>query len=548
MSEELVDALSSRLKLRDIFLSAAECPQYVDNPDLARMPWDQGLALLSTIQSTHALGKPVEEAFSAKLQRKLASTVPPRPIVQLSFDDAFGHLTRLFQDGQEVINVLRFTNSQCLLVCSNNRTTSLMQPLTQTQSFVFFFQAKKPQPLVYVRTLLQTFLFDAMEMLGTMSIRQILDDDLSIIALPASLPLDRANDEIEATQDPRFIIAQQMELFRPRAAQPYLDILRTFCQNRCRVRRTLCHTIGAWDNLQADAEEIDQILYQKTQELLGRGQQDLSPSTTSADLNMWPLSAWTYFYKLRQMEWIVQLGFELEVYQPDEFAGMYWYLNYLAKLRLECAPRIKSYIATRADELRAQPPDRADPAAEKQLQRALSFVRLSLLDAAVTWELSDALSSIYTVLGRLGLVRPPQRPYGNDELRYELRMKPFAQIGIPELPSARTLAAQVAQPESSSEDILAAASRALAGTKRGFESLSRLSAEESFTVESHAWWLASVKRGLKSCIAMGLVVTTLQQAVQRVKDGGEVKLKAEVPTPDEAYHEWWIVPKVVPVA
>lgn len=128
MSEELVDALSSRLKLRDVFLSAAECPEHVDRPDLARRPWDQGLALLPTIKSTHALGKPVDEAFSAKLQRKLASTIPPRPIVQLSFDDAFGHLTRLFQDGQEVINVLRFTNSQCLLVCSNNRE-SLLDPV-----------------------------------------------------------------------------------------------------------------------------------------------------------------------------------------------------------------------------------------------------------------------------------------------------------------------------------------------------------------------------------------------------------------------------------
>ena len=379
-----------------------------------------------------------------------------------------------------------------------------------------------------------------------MSIRQILDDDFSIVTLPASLLLDRANDDIEATQDPRFHIAQQMELFRQRAAQPYLDILRTFCQNRCRVRRTLCHTIRAWDNLQADAEEIDQVLHRKTQELLARGQQDFSsPPTTSADLNAWPLSAWTYLYKLRQMEWIVQLGFELEVYQPDEFAGMYWYLNFLSKLRLEYAPRIKSFIASKAEEIRARPG--ADTSAEKQLQRALAFIRLSLLDAAVTWELSDALSGIYTVLGRLGLVRSPQRPYSDDKLRYELRMKPFAPIGIPELPSFETFASQVAQPESSTEDILATASRALAGTKRGFESLGKLSADESFTVESHGWWLASVKNGLKSCIAMGLVVTTLEKAVQRINDGGEVRLKVEVPTPDEAYHEWWIVPKLVPV-
>ena len=37
-----------------------------------------------------------------------------------------------------------------------------------------------------------------------------------------------------------------------------------------------------------------------------------------------PLSSWAYYYKLRQMEWIVQLGFELNIYQNDELGGMYW--------------------------------------------------------------------------------------------------------------------------------------------------------------------------------------------------------------------------------
>ena len=383
-----------------------------------------------------------------------------------------------------------------------------------------------------------------MEMLGSMSIRQILDDDLSIITLPASHLLDRANDDIEAVQDPRHFISQQMEAFRQRAAQPYLDILRTFCQNRCRVRRTLCHTIRAWDNLQADAEELDQMLQAKAQELVARGQ-SFSSYTTSADLQEWSLSAWTYLYKLRQMEWIVQLGFELEVYQPDELAGMYWYLNYLAKVRLEYSPRIKSSIMRKIEEMRAQ--STTDGLAEKQLQRALSFIRLSLLDAAVTWELSDALSCVYTALGRLGLVKAPPRPYSNDELRYELRMKPFAPIGVPALPSFQDFTAQVTQPESSTDDVLAVACKALAGAKRGFESLSKLSAEEAFSVGSHEQWVASVKNGLKSCIALGLAIATLQKAIERSEDGGDLKLRAEVPTPDKAYHEWWIVPKLVPV-
>lgn len=518
---EILDALDCRLSLRDIFLSATECPQHVKEPEKARQPWKEGIVMLPGLKASHHLVKPVDESFSAKLQRKLASTVPPRPIVELSFDDAFGHLTRLFADGLEVIGVLDYTDPQCL------------------QTFVSIFQAKKPQPLVYVRTLLQTFLFDAMEVLGSMSIRQILDDDFSIITLPASSWLDRINDEVEAPQDPRFTIAQQMELFRQRAAQPFLDILRTFCQNRCRVRRTLCHNVRAWDNLQLDAEDVDQAVHDKFVEMNAKARQKGREGEEPYDL---PLSSWTYLYKLRQMEWIVQLGFELEVYQPDELGGMYWYLNYLSKSRLQHTQRIKTVTLRRIEEA-------GGPTADSgQFQRSLTYVRLCLLDSAVTWELSDALSCFYGVLLRLKLIKVPPRPYSNDELRYELRMKPFAPIALPELPTFDEFTAGTSQENNSVDEILAYAEKAAAGAKRGLELLSKMTPGESFSVGSHAAWATSVKRGLRSCIALGLGISTLQKAIRapgRAEDE-QLNVKVEVPTPDHAYHEWWIVPRISP--
>lgn len=72
--------------------------------------------MLPGIKDSHGLGKPVPEAFSAKLQRKLASTMPPRPIVQTSFEDAFANLTRMISDGIEVVGVLNYTDSICLQV------------------------------------------------------------------------------------------------------------------------------------------------------------------------------------------------------------------------------------------------------------------------------------------------------------------------------------------------------------------------------------------------------------------------------------------------
>ncbi|KAG8419051.1 N-alpha-acetyltransferase, non-catalitic subunit [Metarhizium acridum] len=491
------EALMSRLDLRCIFLDATESPQHLKNLPKARVPWEEAIAILPQISSTHFLTKSVEDAFSTKLQRKLASTMPPRPIVQLKFDDAFNHLSRLLKDGLEVIGVLEYTNSQCL------------------QNFVYTFQSKKPQPMVYVRTLLQTFLFNAMEILGSMSIRQLLDDDLSLITLPANPFLDRDNDDIEAVHDPRFVMSQQMELFRQRAAQPFLDILRTACQNRCRVRRTLCHLIRDWENLQVDAEDIDQILQIKTKEppLLQRSTFGLSPIETYS----LPLSSWTYLYKLQQMEAIVQIGFELEVYQADELAGMYWYLNYLAKSRLQHTERIKTFVVRQATTFRSLPT--LDPSQEAQLQRSLAYTRLS----------SAASSS------DLGALRCPQlhihcpeslrnrqtapRPYSNDQLRYDLRMRPFASIGLPSLPSFEEFTLGTKQPDTSTEELLEYAERAATGAKRGLETLSKYSAEESFSVGSHEAWTASVKGALKACIAAGVAISSLQKALRRTVGG-----------------------------
>ena len=104
--------------------------------------------------------------------------------------------------------------------------------------------------------------------------------------------------------------------------------------NRSRLRRMLCHLVLEWDHVQFEvsipygkpfqltclkAENYDIELRKFTQE------QPIKDSEGSSE-EVWsfPLSSWAYYHKLRQMEWIIQMGFELDIYQVDELAGMYW--------------------------------------------------------------------------------------------------------------------------------------------------------------------------------------------------------------------------------
>ena len=115
----MAQALDFRLELRYAFLRAIEISELRSQPESLKTPWIQMKAILEPIRQSHSLGVPVPEAFSTKIQRRLASTMPPRPIVQLSFEDTYGHFKRLFVDGIEVTDVLKYSDSQSLLVCSN---------------------------------------------------------------------------------------------------------------------------------------------------------------------------------------------------------------------------------------------------------------------------------------------------------------------------------------------------------------------------------------------------------------------------------------------
>ena len=80
---------------------------------------------------------------------------------------------------------------------------------------------------------------------------------------------------------------------------------------------TLFATFETTDSDQAENLDVELREYTKETPIV-------DAQTSSEELWCFPLSSWAYHTKLRQMEWIVQLGFELDIYQPDELAGMYW--------------------------------------------------------------------------------------------------------------------------------------------------------------------------------------------------------------------------------
>lgn len=117
-TEEIFSALKFRISHRKALLHdlSRETEEWHTG---ATPEWDTSLELLTKVEKTHKLGKPVSEAFSTSVQRKLASQVPPRPIVELSFEDATSSLKKLCVEGKDMLKILKYQGSTNLVVCEH---------------------------------------------------------------------------------------------------------------------------------------------------------------------------------------------------------------------------------------------------------------------------------------------------------------------------------------------------------------------------------------------------------------------------------------------
>lgn len=119
IQEETIAALKTRLQFRHLFYDALAIDLDIIT-DRSTERWEQCIKILPLLTTSQTVGKAVEQAFSVKIQRKLASTVPPRPIVKTSFEDAIQHLTRLCQDGMDIVQSMQYYGSNNLLVGNPN--------------------------------------------------------------------------------------------------------------------------------------------------------------------------------------------------------------------------------------------------------------------------------------------------------------------------------------------------------------------------------------------------------------------------------------------
>ena len=555
LSMELRSALDNRLIFRQELLAALQRNSSVTDFQYTSSN-SSAFGLLEELSKSCSISKPVEGSFSLKLQRTMASSAPPRPMVNIPFAEACDFLRRMCQDTMDLLQVANVEGNE------------------RIWQAIHLFMSRTPQPSAYVRSLLQTHLSRNDRIFDRQTLKEFIFADLQSLVLPGSMLLDPENEKAEAPSSGRFKIAASMDDFVREVGQSYWSIFRSACLNRARVRRTLCHFVAEWDNLQVEIEELDTSLQPLIHE------EALLYSGASQPSFSYPLSSWMYHWKLHQLRCFLQMGFELSVYLPNELPGMLWYTSHICTTHLAHLNRMSFFVEEagrrRRDEAaaRKQSPKTAIDTSNKvdvvlwKLDRQFHHVRAHD-------NLAEALHALYVVLQRHHLLSAPSQRYSSDRLRYELRMKSFLPLGIPQILPFEDFNHENRLDGESDTAVIDRAIRAAGEARRSWEevlsdgwapernanqttaSKARLASSSRDGFDVSVAWNSDVKNTIRACIATNIAVSAVKKRMEKANAApgvgqGGVKsalhgVKVEIPAPGEkgSYSAHWPVPKIV---
>lgn len=503
------------------------------------LPKSKTLVLLDSMKSSQSLGDSHPSAFSIKIQRRLASSVPPRPMVTASRTEAFTYLARMVADVATSFEIFASSSAADLF-------TSVWTFMSQPSA----------TPCVYVRSLVQSFLTIDNKVLGSIEVQDMISDDLQAITLPASSLIRQDSPPSPPPATAQFQAITQVTQFIDKVRIPFINQFRSFALNRSRVRRNLCHAAIEWDNIQADAEEIDGYIQTLTDEKpLSYGSSgDADDGSELA--YAYPLSSWVYHYKLLQLRLLIQMGFELEIYAPFEYVDMYWYLSHISGLHLSHLERMsffvsQSHVSGNQQKMAQKDADESKAAAQKALTNLYThFTHAKAIDT-----LASALQRIYVVIARHDpkFRSSEDETYSSDELRYELRARPFAQLSVPEPLAYSEMKAASSLETLEDKEALHQAGRLGMTARKAWEEVLRggpwsdggVKKAEAEVLEKE--WVRNIRGCMKACIAAGIAVTSLLKVVERNNGPVWENVDVEVPSLGNGarFHDWWAVPKIV---
>lgn len=521
-------AIGNRLVLRDTML------QSFGGRD---EHWPRLRIAVEGMNKDHELSKPVTDAFSEKVQRQLATSTPPRPMPQMQWGDAMKKWLQLCDD----------------VVAAHALTShNTIQSPHCLQRATWAFAYRNPLPSTFARAKMQDILTSDENVAGEISHFDLMLTDIRDLVLSGDPLANPAAFQIEVPTDVRHQASRIVEGFMSRMFAEYLNFYRMACQNRCRMRRLFTQAIPLLDELETVARAADQEL-----NAIVSPRQFFDETGKLCTLS--PLSSWTRHHKLQILEWTIQLGFETDLYLPDEICNMYILLEanaeargmYLQTLEQVTVDRIRKLLSAASSP--GTIPHSVRPDLD-YIESCRSWIGSMRQQTMATRLLSVSLGSLYALLEHDGIIDTRAKPYEDAQLRYDARMKPF--LGMlndaePSLDYFRKMKVQMASGLASTGQLpsLPASIEAINGmikeTKKQLAVLRQTQPAEGKYLGTEDQWRKEIKNLETVCVAITVTVTQLLRIWEkRGKNSLKDLVEVSFPPPGKRYHDWWVIPQI----
>lgn len=251
------------------------------------------------------------------------------------------------------------------------------------------------------------------------------------------------------------------------------------------------------------------------------------------------------------------MGFELSIYSPEELPGMYWYLSHICSTHLGHLDRIRTFIVAFRKRDLVTTSNHTSNSTQKSAAFHRSFRSLERLTTHLIAidAFAIALHALYALLSRHQVLpsASSSEAYSSDKLRYELRMKPFIPISLPEMVPYEEYQREAALEGDTDATILDRASKAITEARRAWEMTfnhgafiedsSSPTRTPSTAIEED--WKRDVKDTMRACIGASIAIETVKEAIAGESSPSE-KLQVAIPELGSKthWHDWWIVPQV----
>lgn len=519
LDQQVQDAFRLRLIAREELLNS------MTSTDEGADEWDRFKLKVEAIRKSHDITTPMPDAFSDKVQRQLATSTPPRPMPQLSWDQACDKWMQLCNDilATRALTSFRIRQSpHCL------------------QRATWAFAYRQPPPSTYARAMMQEILTAGECVAGEVSHFDLLLTDIRDLVLSGDPLADPASFQVEVPSDPRHRASRLIEDFMSRTFGEYLNMYRMVCQNRCRMRRTFTQALPIFDELETAAHEVDEQL---NEIVVPRLVQDMS----GAFQKHCPLSTWTRIHKLQIMIWVLQLGFETDLYLPYELREVFTVLDQLTRTRLGCLIQMELFVVSKL-----QFPDVGKLSREDQEQcRASSeWIKSLSLQEQVNVTLASILSGFCATLEDLALIDARPKPYSQARLHYEARYKPFLGLQWDTVPGLNDLERPRRTGSvdlSEIQQICSSLGEGIKTTRGMLLELKGMNPTQAKYIGTDDEWRKTIKSLETTCVAISVAASQLQRICEKHSDRlDRLRDVAELifPAPEKRYHVWWVVPQL----